>query len=73
MFNELLSKMNASKDLPQFIEKIATLPKPPPPQIITQVVEKIVHVPAKEGPTKKMNNTEENNHTESGDIKRDQK
>ena len=60
MFNEFLAKMNASKDLPQFIEKIATLPKPPPPQIITQVVEKNVHVPAKEV-TVKMNNTQDNN------------
>lgn len=60
MFNEFLAKMNASKDLPQFIEKIATLPKPPPPQIITQVVEKIVHVPAKEV-TVKINNTQDNN------------
>lgn len=60
MFNEFLAKMNASKDLPQFIEKIATLPKPPPPQIITQVVEKIVHVPAKEVAVK-MNNTQDNN------------
>jgi hypothetical protein len=40
--------MNESKDLAQFIEKIGTHPKPPPPQIITQVVEKIVHVPTKE-------------------------
>ena len=64
--------MNASKDLPQFIEKIATVLKPPPPQIITQVVEKIVHVPAKEAPVK-VNNTQDNNHTESGEIKRDQK
>jgi len=31
MFNEFLAKMNASKDLAQFIEKIATLSKPPPP------------------------------------------
>lgn len=70
MFNEFLAKMNASKDLPQFIEKIATVPKPPPHQIITQVVEKIVHVPAKEGQVK-VNNTQDNNHTESGEFKRD--
>lgn len=56
MFNEVLTKMNASKDLPQFIEKIATHPKPPPPQIITQVVEKIVQLPAKEGTSKGLEN-----------------
>jgi hypothetical protein len=31
--------MNGSKDLPQFLEKIATHPKP---QVVTQIVEKIV-------------------------------
>ena len=64
--------MNASKDLPQFLEKIATHPKPPPPQVITQVVEKIIPIPAKEGNTK-GNHSLENNLIESGEIKRDQK
>lgn len=69
MFNEVITKMNASKDLSQFLEKIATHPKP---QVITQVVEKIVHVSAKEG-NSKGNHSLENNLTESGEIKREQK